>query len=171
MRPITASSQPPLAGKPPFRHCTAVAPFPPKPPLTLSIRPRSSPRRPPRRQSRHRDHRPAGNYTGQRIRYPTRRSVKFHRQRPPTRWPVGSFLGGFRRPALRTRGNIYDGPSSETLHHSGRSLARYRTVARCLLAMAAHASREPHNCSRRRLGAISETILERPFDFYLHTKV
>ena len=28
-----------------------------------------------------------------------------------------------------------------------------------------------HNCSRRGLGAISETILERPFDFYLHTKV
>ena len=76
MTPVPASSQPQLAGKPRFRHCTAVARFPPKPTLTPSIRPRSSSRRPPRSQSRHRDHRPPGNYTGQRIRYPNRRSVK-----------------------------------------------------------------------------------------------
>jgi hypothetical protein len=38
-----------------------------------------------------------------------------HSRQPPTRRPAGSFLGGFRTPALRARMDSYDGPVSETL--------------------------------------------------------
>ena len=37
----------------------------------------------------------------------------------PTRRPAGSFLGGFRTPALRAHANSHHGPASETLHRSG----------------------------------------------------
>src|SRR6516164_8846893 len=40
-----------------------------------------------------------------------------HSHQPPTRRPAGSFLGGFRTPALRERANSTTGPASETLHH------------------------------------------------------
>ena len=47
-----------------------------------------------------------------------------HRQIPivtnrQTRRPAGSFLGGFRTPALRARANSTTAPASETLHQSG----------------------------------------------------
>ena len=43
-----------------------------------------------------------------------------HRRQQPARRPAGSFLGGFRTPALRARADSHDGPASETLHQSRR---------------------------------------------------
>src|SRR6202035_2355253 len=138
---VTTSSYCTPAGEPRFRPCTIVAPPPPKPPLTPSIRPRSPSRPPPRRQSRHRNRRSA---TTPASASPTQAVARPNslRGRPPTRRPAGSFLGGFRTPALRAHTNRYDGPVSETLHQEqpmlrlvaarsrrrGRSLWRARTA-------------------------------------------
>ena len=42
-----------------------------------------------------------------------------HRRQPVRPAPAGSFLGGFRTPALSARWIGHDGPASETLHPSG----------------------------------------------------
>jgi len=76
MTPITAASQLLPTGEPRLRHCTAVAPPSPKPPLAPSIRPKSPRRPPPRRRSWHCDRRSDANYVGRRIPYPSRRPVK-----------------------------------------------------------------------------------------------
>jgi hypothetical protein len=76
MTPITASSQLLPTGEPRLRRCTAAAPPSPQPPLTLSIRPKSPGRPPPRRRSWHCDRRSDANCAGQRISYPSRRPVK-----------------------------------------------------------------------------------------------
>jgi hypothetical protein len=76
MTPITASSQLLPTGEPRLRHCTAVAPPSPQPPLTLSIGPKSPGRPPPRRRSWHCDRRSDANCAGQRISYPSRRPDK-----------------------------------------------------------------------------------------------
>ena len=76
MTPITASSQLLPTGEPRLRHCTAVAPPSPKPPLTPSISPKSTRRPPPRRRSWHCDRRSDANYAGQRIPYASRRPAK-----------------------------------------------------------------------------------------------
>ena len=76
MTPVTALSHCPPAGEPRFRRRTAVAP----PPLTgrpmPSIRLKSPRRRPPQRQTRHRDRRSAANYAGQRSHNASRRPIK-----------------------------------------------------------------------------------------------
>jgi hypothetical protein len=76
MTPITASSQLLPIREPRVRHCTAVAPPSPKPPLTPSITPKSPRRPPPRRRSWHCDRRSDASYAGQRIPFPSLRPVK-----------------------------------------------------------------------------------------------
>src|SRR6516162_11691178 len=44
-----------------------------------------------------------------------------HRRQPSTRRPAGSFLGGFRTPALGAHANSHDGPASETLDQKAAS--------------------------------------------------
>ena len=76
MIPIITSSQLPPAGEPCFRRCIAVASTPPKAHATPSIMPKSSCRRPLRRQTPDWDRRSAATDCGQRIPYPSRRPVK-----------------------------------------------------------------------------------------------
>ena len=49
-------------------------------------------------------------------------------RQPSTRRPAGSFLGGFRTPALGAHANSHDGPASETLHRGRRPSERTRIV-------------------------------------------
>src|SRR5439155_21391641 len=44
--------------------------------------------------------------------------------RNPSRFPAGSFFGGFRTPALGAPARFNDRPASETLHDSRRSLGQ-----------------------------------------------
>ncbi len=47
-----------------------------------------------------------------------------HNRQPPNPAARGSFLEGFRTPALSARAGSYNGPASESLHQSGPSLCR-----------------------------------------------
>src|SRR5712691_1082864 len=79
-------------------------------------------------QNRPRDHRPSDKIATAIVVLPPTTAVSAsptqaaappnpHSGQPPTRRPAGSFLGGFRTPALRPPTDSYDGSASETLHH------------------------------------------------------
>jgi hypothetical protein len=120
MMSVTASSQLQLAGEPCFRQCTTVAQLSPDALLTSSIAVKSPIYGRLILQSVTAAVDPTPHHADQRIFCPRRCPVKSHRRRTPTRRPAGSFLGGFRTPALRAPANSCDGPESETLHRSSR---------------------------------------------------
>src|ERR1700720_3546587 len=107
-------------------------------------------------QSRHRNRRSDGNYAASAS--PTQAVARPNslRGRPPTRRPAGSFLGGFRTPALRAHTNRYDGPVSETLHQeqpmlrlvAARSRRRVRSLWRARTARPGRAIARPGATNR-----------------------
>jgi hypothetical protein len=92
MTPVPTSSHRPLAGKPRFQRCIAVATPPPTAHAEPSIRPNSPRLSASQRQTRHWDRRSTANYAGQRIRL-SRRFVKSPKT-APARTAARGFLPG-----------------------------------------------------------------------------
>jgi hypothetical protein len=115
MTPVTSPSQLLSAGEPRLRHCTTVAPSSPKPPLTLSIRPKSP-------VARRRGDDPATAIVKPAPTTPASAHLlpkpPPHARQPPTRPPAASFPGlSDAGPQCARIG--HHGPASETLYLRG----------------------------------------------------